>query len=245
MGNSRADIIQQLQREILSLGGLPSAPKGSTFPSGPAFWKQHFPEGTLPTGAVHEFLGTTQEDMAATTGFIAALMASCLPQHGATVWISPEPLIFPPALCVYKMEPHQVIFIHPSNEKDLLWTTEEALKCGGLRAVIAETKDLGAMPSRRLQLAVEKSRVTGFLLNRTRGNPIANNCVSRWKVTAAPSTTDDELPGLGHPRWDVELRKIRNGKPGQWTLEWSGEAFAQVLSHLQIQHEEPEHKRTG
>ena len=214
-------------------------------PMGQAFWKHHFPDGTLPTGAVHEFLGTTQEDMTTTSGFIAALIATCLPQYGATVWISPEPLIFPPALCAYKMEPHQVIFIHPSNEKDLLWTTEEALKCGGLRAVIAETKDLGAMPSRRLQLAVEKSRVTGFLLNRTRGNPIANNCVSRWKVTAAPSITEDELPGLGHPRWDVELRKIRNGKPGKWTLEWSGEGFVHVSRQFEIPKEEQGHKLTG
>jgi protein ImuA len=245
MRASRSDIIQKLQREILSLGGMPSPIQTTGLPGGLAFLKDHFPYGSLPTAAMHEFSGSTHEDMAATGGFVAALLSTCLPLPGAVAWISTEATVFPPALCSFNMEPHQVLFIQPANEKDLLWATEEALKCAGLRAVIAETKDIGAMHSRRFQLAAEKSRVTGFLLNRTRGNPVANNCVSRWKISSLPSETEDGLPGVGHPHWEVELLKIRNGRPGRWTLSWSGAAFLliqQPIAHLQA---EQDHKRTG
>jgi protein ImuA len=30
---------------------------------------------------------------------------------------------------------------------------------------------------------------------------------------------------VGHPRWNVELLRIRNGKPGQWQVEWSDGCF--------------------
>jgi protein ImuA len=186
-----------------------------------------------------------QEDIAATSGFISALMSTCLPKHGAIAWISPEPMVFPPALRSFNLIPEEIIFIHPANEKDLLWTTEEALKCTGLRAVIAEMRSLNAMASRRYQLAVEKSKVTGFLINRTKSGPIANNCVSRWRVTTASSISENGLPGIGNPSWEVQLQKIRNGKPGQWTLEWPGQAL-RLISGIQIPPQDVRlHKLTG
>jgi protein ImuA len=29
------------------------------------------------------------------------------------------------------------------------------------------------------------------------------------------------MPGVGFPRWEVELLKVRNGEPGKWIIEWS------------------------
>jgi protein ImuA len=245
MGGSRLDIIQKLQREILSLGGMPAPAKGTELPQGLGILKDHFPHGTLPTGAMHEFMGATAEDNAATSGFIAALLSTCLPQAGALVWISPEAIVFPPALTSFHVEPHHIIFIHPANEKDLLWVTEEALKCAGLRAVISEMKDLQSGHSRRFQLAVEKSGVTGFILNRSQGSQNANNCVSRWKVNALPSETEDGLPGVGHPHWDVELMKIRNGRPGRWELNWTGKGFQPSSKRTISPFVGQDHKLTG
>ncbi len=28
------------------------------------------------------------------------------------------------------------------------------------------------------------------------------------------------MPGVGAPRWKVELLKVRNGLPGAWIVEW-------------------------
>lgn len=47
--------------------------------------------------------------------------------------------------------------------KDSLWAIEEALKCNALIAVVGEITELTFNDSRRLQLAVEKSHVTGFI----------------------------------------------------------------------------------
>jgi protein ImuA len=67
-------------------------------------------------------------------------------------------------------------------------------------------------------LAVEQSRVTGFIVRRNPKN-LVTACVSRWRITSLPTASTD-LPGVGFPRWNVELLKVRNGKPGAWQLEW-------------------------
>jgi protein ImuA len=243
MATIRLDILQKLRRDILPLGGGMSKTQPSTASAAPTFWANHFPEGTLPLGAVHEFIGQEQEGLAATTGFMAALISTFLPRQGIMAWISPDPLVFPPALLRFGISPEQVIFIHPSSEKDLLWTVDEALKCTGLSAVVAEIKKLESMTSRRLQLAVEKSRVTGFMLNR--GKPQTNACVSRWMIKSMPSTTQDDLPGLGEPHWDVELQKIRNGRPGKWTISWTGESLIRIApAGIQVP-DYQEHRHTG
>src|ERR1700684_950556 len=105
---------------------------------------------------------------------------------------------------------------------------EEALKCSGLAAVVGEMPELSFTTSRRFQLAVEQSRVTGFVLRSHPRNLNTNTCVSRWKIKPLPSHAEDDLPGLGFPRWQVELQKIRNGKPGVWQVEWAAGGFRPV-----------------
>jgi protein ImuA len=51
------------------------------------------------------------------------------------------------------------------------------------------------------------------------------------------------MPGVGFPKWNVELLKMRNGKPGSWEVEWNINGF-----HLQehIAAVEPQqHRKTG
>jgi len=223
---SKTDIIARLQKEILSLGGFKSSHGIIQENSGLAFMK-HFPNGIFPTGAIHEFAGCSQEEMAACSGFISGLMSSFL-ANGIIVWISRTQTIFPQALQAFNIEPHKVIFIHPSKEKEIWWCIEEALRCSSITAVVTEMQDLNFTNSRRFQLAVEKTKVTGFILNAKPGNANASACISRWKITSMPSHLEDGLPGVGHPRWKVELKKIRNGKPGIWELEWTGKEFTEV-----------------
>ena len=102
---------------------------------------------------------------------------------------------------------------------------EEALKCEALSAVIGELRDLDFTASRRLQLAVEKSRVTGFVIRHVRKKINTTACVTRWKISHLPSEMIDQLPGIGFPRWKVELLKVRNGKPGAWEITWIDGAF--------------------
>ena len=78
--------------------------------------------------------------------------------------------------------------------------------------------------SRRLQLAAEGSGAIGIALRRWRrqteaadfGQPTA--ATTRWRVSALPSTPLP-VPGVGRPRWLVELIRCRAGESADFELE--------------------------
>ena len=219
------DVIQQLQKEILSLQGYRNTLSSQCLNTGLGPIEKAFPGNTFPTGAVHEFISLAPEDAAATSGFISGILSSLMHQDGACVWVSTKRTIFPPALKAFGIAPERIIFVDVAREQQALWTIEEALKCEGLAAVVGELSELSFTESRRLQLAVEESHVTGFL---HRYRPRTENtvaCVSRWKIKPLASYAEDGLPGVGFPRWEVQLLKVRNGKPGVWQVEWAAGRF--------------------
>lgn len=223
-----ADIIARLQKEILPLQGLRTALPSETKNIGWGKIDQSFPNGCFPVAAVHEFIYDQPQNAAATAGFMAAILAALSGDQGACVWIGSRRTLFPPALTSFGLAPDRVIFIDLQQQKDILWTLEEALQCKCLSAVIGEVDELSFTASRRLQLAVEQSHVTGFIFRRHSRNLHTNACVSRWKITGLPSEGEDGMPGMGFARWNVELLKIRNGRPGSWQLEWSPEGFRHI-----------------
>jgi protein ImuA len=121
-----------------------------------------------------------------------------------------------------------VIFVHLLRDKDVLWVMEEALKCTGLAAVIGEVREVDFKQSRRLQLAVEQSRVTGFILRNASAKISSTACAARWQIRPLPSEQVAGLPGLGYPRWEIELLKVRNGQPGSWIMEWAEGRFVPI-----------------
>lgn len=224
MPASKADIMAQLQKDLLPLQGLKHAANDHTIDTGLGPINYAFPNGSFPLGAIHEFIA---EDMAATCGFVAGIL-SVLMQNGSTcLWISPWRRLFPPALHLFGISPDKIIFIDLQKERDLLWAVEEALKCNGLAAVVGEIKELSFTASRRLQLAVEQSKVTGFILLTKANNTTA--CVTRWNITSLPSELNEDMPGVGFPRWSIQLLKVRNGKPGSWQVEWVNRKFRPVF----------------
>ncbi|WP_118953064.1 ImuA family protein [Taibaiella helva] len=216
--------IQALQQEILSMQGYRPSQEAVPLDTGLGPVLRAFPNHTFPTAAIHEFLSLDAMQGAATTGFISSLLGTLM-RKGPCLWISPQPVIFPAALSLFGLPPDQVIFTRVSRSKDLLWVMEEALKCASLAAVVGEVRDLGFTPSRRLQLAVEESRVTGFLHRPGCRAPGPTACVSRWQVSSLPGLTEEGLPGVGFPQWQVTLSRIRNGRPGSWQIGWSDGRF--------------------
>jgi protein ImuA len=223
------DIISALQSDILRLQGYKSV-NSPAVDLGLGSIAEAFPNGTFPLGAVHEFISGMKEDMAATSGFIAGLLASLMGSNGISLWISASRTVFPPALKSFGIHPERFIFIDLKKEKDVLWVMDEALKCGALTSVVGEMRDISFTESRRLQLAVEQSQVTGFVLRNT-GRSISDHptaCVSRWNITPLPAEPIEDLPGMGYPKWRVELSKIRNGKTGVWDIIWMNGKFVSV-----------------
>jgi protein ImuA len=242
MNAVKTDMIARLKMDILPLEGLKVIRTGEESDFGLEILNAAFPHGNFPLGAMHEFICMDQESVAATTGFISGLVGSLMKKNGAVVWISSSRKVFPPALRQFGIHPERIVFIDLQKEQDILWAMEEALKCRGLAAVVGEINDLSFTSTRRFQLAVEQSRVTGFILRPNPRHLQTNACVSQWKIKSIPSESCDGLPGLGFPRWKVELLKIRNGKPGIWQIEWSADRFRPVFETLPSLVMEPERK---
>ncbi|HEY9178710.1 MAG TPA: Error-prone repair protein ImuA [Flavipsychrobacter sp.] len=220
----KESIIRKLQNEALSLQRRKGLTAEQIPDMGLGPLTSAFPGKVFPLGAVHELISDRSESAAATNGFLAALLGK-LSNTGYCLWVSNKRTIFPSALKQFGIDPHRIIFIDLRQQKDVLWAVEEALKCDILSAVVGELSELSFTESRRLQLAVEQSGVTGFIhRHRPRSmNTVA--CVTRWKITPVAGNVEDNMPGVGFPLWNVELLKVRNGKPGTWDIEWRNGSF--------------------
>jgi len=232
MQENRENIIARLQKEILPLQGLklPAANHALQLDLGPI--AEAFPNKSFPIGAIHEFISHAPEDAAATCGFIGCLTGGLMRNGGVCVWIGASRKLFPPALKGFGVDPDRIIFIDLKKDKEILWAIEEALKCEGLATVVGEIPEMNFTVSRRLQLAVEQSRVTGFIHRYRPRNINTNACISRWQITSLPSALGENIPGIGFPRWEISLLKIRNGKPGAWKMEWASDILRPIAPFM-------------
>lgn len=231
-GAAKKEIIAQLKAHILKMEGFGTTKQ--LFPThnldlGPM--NEAFPQGHFPLGMTHEIISPTAACAAAANGFIAGILSRLMQQGGFAIWVSTGRSVYPAGLRSFDLIPQQIIFIDVTTDADALWVMEAALKCSALSAVVAELQELSFAQSQRLQLAVEHSRVTGFIHRRRPRRQHALACASRFRIKPAPSRSLQGLPGLGHPAFEVHLEKIRNGRPGKWWLEWNGHSFQAIPSH--------------
>lgn len=228
------DIIKQLRKDISCLQGDSHKPTNNSPKTGLGVIEKSFPNAIFPTGAVHELISPQAEHAAATNGFIAGMLSSLMQHKRICLWISTHRDIFPATLPFFGIAPERIVFVDLHRQKEVLWVVEECLKCDSVMAVVGELRDLTFTESQRLQLAVEASGVTGFI---HRFQPLAENpvaCVTRWKISPMPSHLENGMPGVGFPRWHVQLAKVRNGIPGAWNIEWYNGGFRHISPQIAI-----------
>jgi protein ImuA len=235
MQTAKNDIIDKLKKDLMGWEGFRPLPPGERQEFGLGAIENAFPDQTFPTGALHEFISTRPEFTAAIGGFIAGIVRTLLASGGVCVWVSYTRRIYPPSLKRFGVDPDRIIFIDVKREKDVLWATEEALKCSGIAAVICETRLLSFMESRRLQLAIEQSHVTGFIVRKDAKHLTTTSCTARWTVKPLRSKLRAGMPGVGHPRWLVELLKVKNGSTGSWNVEWKNKQFTLAIEQSQTE----------
>ncbi|MGH7075799.1 MAG: ImuA family protein [Stellaceae bacterium] len=210
----------------LEQGGRVSA--GPVLPFGLAAIDARLPGGGLALGALHEVsgVGPDEEDGAIPAAFIAGIVARIDPAR-PVLWCqaASDGDLYGPGLAACGLKPERLVLARPHSAVDLLWTMEEGLRTRTLAAVVGEMADLPGPASRRLQLAAEDSGVTAFALRRfrvgseTARSPIA--AVTRWQVAVLPSVPKPGEPGIGRPRWRLELWRARGGAPADWIVEAS------------------------
>ena len=235
---NKSELISQLQKDILQWEGYKPPPMGTQGLVGLGPIEAAFPNSVFPLGSVHELVCGNTEQATACGGFVSALVSVLMQNGGVCLWISLSGNLFPGALKAFGIEPDRVVFIHLAKDKEVLWVMEEALKCTGLSAVIGELQEVDFKQSRRLQLVVEQSRVTGFILRNHSDKIGSTACAARWKIKPLPSGSVDGLPGLGFPRWQVDLLRVRNGQPGNWIVEWSEGKFIIIEKQVLGQQEQ-------
>lgn len=194
--------------------------------------------GGLRRGALHEVAGSGPEAEHATaaTSLVAGLLGRL---HGPVLWVMEQRDLFPPALAAAGLHPDRVVYAEAGRLAGVLQAMEDALRYrdaagGRLAGVVGEVRGrLGLTASRRLQLAAEASGVIAFALRRVRrarnardpasGGFEPNAAVTRWRVACLPCAPPlpgrPDWPGLGPPRWRLDLVRRRGGEPASWIVE--------------------------
>jgi protein ImuA len=214
--------IEDLRARIRRLEGA-AGRRGLVLPFGIKELDRHLPGGGLALGALHEVAGGGN---GAIHGAAAALFAAGIAARtrGKVLWCLTRPDLFAPALAQAGLVPGRVIYAEAGDEKSILICFEEGLRHGGLGAVVAEVARLSLTASRRLQLAAESSGTIGIAIRRWRrpaeaadfGQPTAS--VTRWRVSVLPATPLP-VPGVGRPRWQLELIRCRAAESADFEVE--------------------------
>jgi hypothetical protein len=155
---------------------------------------------------------------------------------GPVLWCLKRPDLYGSGLAAHGLDPARLVIAAAPRDAEILWAIEEGLRMPGLAAVVGEVGRLPMVASRRLQLAAERSGVTALLLRRWRNGDEAmaerarpSAAVTRWRVTALPSRDIEGVPGIGKPRWRIELLRCRGGVPALWEVE-----VADASGHVSI-----------
>lgn len=228
-GKGRSDRLAALRRrlEALERGGRPA--RAAVLPFGSAAIDTVLPQGGLALGALHEVagVGPDEEDGAVAAAFLAGILARLAPER-PVLWCLAAGDLYGPGLAACGLGPARLIVARTQGERAVLWAMEEGLRSTALAAVVGEVEALPSAASRRLQLAAEASGVTAFALRRWRNGERAarqraapNAAVTRWRVAALPGAVAGDAPGIGRPRWRLELWRCRGGVPASWMVEAS------------------------
>ena len=187
-------------------------------------------DGLAPDG-VHEAAGVRNMDAAAAAGFLAALLRRLKRRDGRdTVLVCQDPAAadrfgqpYGPGWVALGLDPQRFVIARPGRARDVPWIVEQGLRSACLAAVIAETRRIDFTASRRLSMAACEGHTPGLLLCLD-GIETASAAATRWHVTSLPGGTDPfDVRAFAAPRWRLELKRCRGGRPQRRDVEWNHE----------------------
>ena len=232
---NRAAIVEELRR---LLPGMAETRK--IIPFGLSALDSCLPDGGLACGALHEVVPEPRS-IPATIGFIAAILARVgfstpFPREEDQRLYSggntrgPLFLVIPTygfrecgrlhghGLRTLGLDPARLILVETSHRKETLWAIEEALHSGAPAAIAGVIDKLNLKISQRLHLAATDCGLPLFLL-RPAQNLEASAAATRWRVGTAEAARD-RFGLITRPRWHLTLERCRNGRPGEWVVEY-------------------------
>ncbi len=166
---SRNAVIQSLRQRLLTTQQTPKT--GSVISSGLLQLDQLLPHGGVRAGSVVECVSSAAGSSAAVLAL--RCIRQLLKHPGALAVIDPSQEFNCAAAAAAGISLDRLLLIRPSvsgyhtlqaTRSRLLWSLEQAARCPGVRAVLCWLDRASSTILRRLQLAVEASGVTVFLV---------------------------------------------------------------------------------
>jgi hypothetical protein len=116
------------------------------------------------------------------------------------------------------LDPARLILVETAHRKETLWAMEEAVRSAAPAAVAGVIDTLDLKLSQRLHLAATDAGLPVFLL-RPAPTLESSAAATRWRI--GPATAARDRFGLvTQPRWHLQLERCRNGRPGEWVVEY-------------------------
>jgi protein ImuA len=222
---NRATVAEELRRLLPKMEGLRDT---KPLPLGVSAIDRCLPHGGLACGALHEIVPDEGATPAA-LGFLAALLAWVLSQRERSAG-RPLVLVLPAyglrdygrphghGLHALGLDPGGLILVKTNHRKDMLWVMEEALRSRTPAAVVGVIDRLDLKTSQRLQIATTDCGIPLFLL-RQADILESSAAATRWRVGVVPAARD-RFGLITRPRWRLMLERCRNGRAGEWIVEY-------------------------
>lgn len=196
---NRAEKLEQLARlrSINREGVAPAAIE----PSGSAELDAALPGGGWQSGTIVELM-PAQTGIGELRLLMPALARiTCTDRYVAL--ISPPYIPFAPALSQQGVQLERLLVIRAQEPADILWAFEQTLRCKSFAAAVAWPLTIRDREIRRLQLAAEAGRSTGFLYRPPAAALESSPAALRLRLRA------NQQSGL-----ELEILKCRGGRSG-------------------------------
>jgi protein ImuA len=179
----------------------------------------------LLCGVLNEAV-TAQAHRPAAFGFLFTLTAAALQERrGPAIFITALRALdvgapYGHGLSQLGVDVGRLILVETASDKDALWAVEETLRSRARPAIVAGTiaGGLDHTQARRLNLAAA-IHATPLLLLRGAKTAGTNAAATRWRIAPAPAALD-RFDTFEYWRWQVTLERCRNGRTGEWLIEW-------------------------
>jgi len=116
------------------------------------------------------------------------------------------------------LDPARLILVETAHRKETLWAMEEAVRSAAPAAVVGVIDTLDLKLSQRLHLAATEAGLPLFLL-RPAPTLESSAAATRWRIGPAQAVRD-RFGLVTQPRWHLQLERCRNGRPGEWVVEY-------------------------
>jgi len=226
-GRNRAAIVDELRRLLPRLESHGGAARVLDF--GLDALDHHLPNGGLATAALHEVAPHQHGDTPAAFGFLVALLARFLPITRPLLLVASHRALADHGrphghgLQQLGLDPARLILVETRNDKQTLWAVEEALRSRVPAAVGGAIGKLDLKTSQRLQLAAGDAGLPLMLLRPAHADD-ASAAATRWRIGTAEAARD-RYGLLTRTRWRTRLERCRNGRPGDWLVEFDHAAY--------------------